>query len=42
LVNPEYLTPLFTADLGKIMIAGGLVWMSVGIFIMKQMINFEF
>ena len=42
LVNPEYLTPLFTADLGKIMIAGGLVWMSAGIFIMKQMINFEF
>ena len=42
LVNPEYLTPLFTADLGKIMIAGGLVWMSLGIFIMKQMINFEF
>ena len=42
LVNPEYLTPLFTADLGKILIAGGLVWMSVGIFIMKQMINFEF
>lgn len=42
LVNPEYLTPLFTADLGKIMIAGGLVWMSAGVFIMKQMINFEF
>ena len=42
LVNPEYLTPLFTADLGKIMIAGGLLWMSAGIFIMKQMINFEF
>ena len=42
LVNPEYLTPLFTADLGKIMIAGGLVWMSAGIFIMNQMINFEF
>ena len=42
LVNPEYLTPLFTAALGKIMIAGGLVWMTAGVFIMKQMINFEF
>ena len=41
LVNPEYLAPLFTESMGKIMIAGGLVWMSGGILIMKQMINFE-
>ena len=41
LVSPEYITPLFTENLGQILIAGGLVWMSMGIFIMKQMITFE-
>ncbi|MDP6688447.1 MAG: type II secretion system F family protein [Alphaproteobacteria bacterium] len=41
LVSPEYITPLFVDDLGHILIGGGLVWMSMGVFIMKQMINFE-
>jgi tight adherence protein B len=41
LVSPEYITPLFTDDLGLMLIAGGLAWMSIGVFIMKQMINFE-
>ncbi len=41
LVSPEYITPLFVDDVGHILIAGGLIWMSMGVFIMKQMINFE-
>lgn len=41
LISPEYITPLFTDNLGQILIAGGLIWMSMGVFIMKQMINFE-
>lgn len=41
LVSPEYISPLFTEDTGKIMIAGGLTWMSIGVLVMKQMIAFE-
>ncbi|MDP6564135.1 MAG: type II secretion system F family protein [Alphaproteobacteria bacterium] len=41
LVSPEYIGPLFTDSLGQMMIAGGLAWMSIGVLIMKQMINFE-
>ena len=41
LVSPEYITPLFTDSLGQTLIGGGLAWMSIGVFIMKQMVNFE-
>jgi tight adherence protein B len=40
-VNFGYISLLFTDDLGHILIAGSLIWMSMGVFIMKQMINFE-
>ena len=42
LTSPEYITPLFTDNLGQILIVCGLVWMSIGVFVMKQMINFDF
>lgn len=40
-MNPEYLIGFFTEQ--RLMIAGvgGLVWMSIGAFIMKKMISFE-
>jgi tight adherence protein B len=41
LVSPEYIAPLFNEDVGKIMIMGGLGWMALGVFVMKQMISFE-
>lgn len=41
LVSPEYIAPLFTEDAGKLMIAGGLTWMSIGVLVMRQMISFE-
>jgi tight adherence protein B len=41
LVSPEYIELLFTERLGQYMILGGLCWMSIGVFIMKQMVNFE-
>jgi tight adherence protein B len=41
LVSPEYISPLFTDSLGQTLIGGGLAWMSIGVFIMKQMVNFE-
>jgi tight adherence protein B len=42
LTSPDYIELLWTADLGRIMIACCLAWMSIGIFVMKQMINFDF
>jgi tight adherence protein B len=41
MVNPAYMTGFFTDP--RLMVAGGggLVWMSIGAFIMAKMINFE-
>lgn len=40
-VNPTYIEPLFTTPTGKGMLIGSGVWMSMGILVMKQMINFK-
>ncbi len=40
-VNPEHLEPLFTTPTGKYMLIGSGIWMSIGVFVMKQMINFK-
>jgi tight adherence protein B len=42
LTSPDYIELLWTADLGRIMMACCAVWMSIGVFVMKQMINFDF
>jgi tight adherence protein B len=42
LTSPDYIQLLWTTDLGRIMMLGCATWMSVGIFVMKQMINFDF
>lgn len=39
--TPTYIMPLFTTRPGNLMLAGCAVWMSMGIFIMKKMINFK-
>lgn len=41
MTTPDYLTVLFTTNSGKLILGGGLLWMGIGIFIMKQMINFD-
>jgi len=41
LVSPEYITPLFSEQIGQIMLVCGLAWMGIGVFIMKQMVSFE-
>jgi tight adherence protein B len=41
LINPGYMSVLFTDPLGRAMSVGGLIWMSIGIFIMKQMVSFK-
>ena len=41
LVNPKYISVLFETTMGNIFIGIGLVWMSMGVIVMRQMIQFE-
>jgi tight adherence protein B len=41
LSTPTYIATLFTEKLGNLMLAGCVVWMSIGIFVMKKMISFK-
>jgi tight adherence protein B len=40
-VNPKYMEPLFYSAKGNVMLGGCLFWMSCGVLIMRQMINFR-
>ncbi len=40
-LNPDYIMILFTTPTGKWLVAGAVVWMSMGVFVMKAMINFK-
>lgn len=40
--SPEYIAPLLTTRTGNIFIVIGLVWMGIGIMVMRKMINFKF
>jgi len=40
--TPAYITILFTDSTGNLILLGSLLWMAVGIMVMKQMINFDF
>jgi len=40
-VNPAYISTLINDSRGNVLLGGGIGWMSLGIFVMKQMINFE-
>ena len=42
LTTPQYISLLWTEPLGRIMLAGCVLWMSMGILVMKKMINFDF
>jgi tight adherence protein B len=41
LINPAYMSLLFTTNLGMTIVGGGLFWMALGILVMHQMINFK-
>ena len=41
LTSPNYIKPLFTTSQGHMLLAGAGVWMSIGIFMMKKMMDFE-
>jgi len=40
--SPAYMQPLFTDPRGHMMLLAGAIWMSLGIFVMRKMINFKF
>jgi tight adherence protein B len=42
ITTPEYMSPMFTTSMGRAMLAAGAIWMGIGIFIMRRMINFKF
>lgn len=40
--SPEYIAPLFATRTGNLFIILGLAWMSIGVLVMRKMINFKF
>ena len=40
--SPDYISMLWTESLGRMMLLCSAVWMSMGIFVMRRMINFDF
>ena len=40
--SPGYIDLLWTESLGRMMLACSGIWMSIGIFVMRKMINFDF
>ena len=41
LTTPSYITLLFTEKMGNLMLAGCVAWMTIGILVMRKMINFK-
>jgi tight adherence protein B len=41
-MNPGYISLMWTTDTGRVMLVGCLIWMTIGIVVMKRMINFDF
>ncbi|MBB4373192.1 tight adherence protein B [Bradyrhizobium sp. cir1] len=42
LTTPHYISLLWTHPTGQLMLVGCVIWMSIGIMVMKKMINFDF
>jgi tight adherence protein B len=40
--TPEYISLLWTHNIGQVMLLGCGVWMTIGVLVMKKMINFDF
>ncbi|NRG16130.1 type II secretion system F family protein [Rhizobiales bacterium] len=41
LTSPDYIGILFTDPAGNLILAGGVVWMTMGVLVMRKMINFD-
>jgi tight adherence protein B len=42
ITSPNYIELLWTEPLGRVMLACSATWMSIGVMVMKKMINFDF
>jgi len=42
IMTPDYISLLWTHPTGRLMLAGCVLWMACGVFVMKKMINFDF
>lgn len=42
LTTPKYISLLWTNPTGQVMLVGCVLWMSMGVMVMKKMINFDF
>jgi len=42
LTSPDYISLLWTEPLGRVMLAACACWMSMGVMVMRKMINFDF
>jgi len=42
ITSPTYIELLWTTSLGRLMLLSCAVWMTIGVFVMKKMINFDF
>ena len=40
--SPDYISLLWIAPMGRLMLAASAVWMGMGVLVMKKMINFDF
>ena len=41
ITSPGYIMPLFTTSIGHLILGASAIWMCMGIFVMRQMMNFE-
>jgi tight adherence protein B len=42
LTSPEYIALLWTESIGRVMLAACVIWMLLGVLVMRKMINFDF
>ena len=42
LTTPDYIALLWTNSMGQLMLVACAIWMSMGVLVMKKMINFDF
>ena len=41
MTSPDYISLLWTTQIGKVALGAAAVWMTIGILVMRKMINFE-
>jgi tight adherence protein B len=42
ITTPDYISALWTHPTGQLMLVGCAIWMTIGVLVMKKMINFDF